>query len=351
MQTDPDAADHALFLYTEIETRRRQIEQLINDPSLGTAAVRANHLALYKVWKQWIDFAEARALPILERYSDEDRRMTRLCRELIANSSWPASLTPPIVGALSSEYYGSLLPFHIIYTPAAEGSGLLGIPDLCHEIAHLLARRELGALIGSFPSDLLSYFLDEKARVAAGQRPPAYGPKYDVAVREWAQRWLVEFVCDMVSAYVLGDSYGWQHLRLCAGGRNVAFVPSLGEQASHPADDARMRGIVAVLRGMGDDADADRLQTVWNEYLTVAGESKPTEFDLCYPATLIQALADQVRTACGALGLRPFTAAGSPDVEIPALLKEAWRRLREDPGAYRVWEEAQLSALWRRLGA
>lgn len=350
LPTDPDVNDHAVFLYAEIESQRREIDQLLTDPALGQPALRPNHLAMYKGWKQRLDLVEARILPVLERFSAEDRRMTRLSRELMLNVAWPSAHTPPIVGALSAEYYGSVPLFRVVYVPAAEGSGLLGIPDICHELAHLLYYAETATLLGTFPNELSAYFVSEKARVAAGQRPPEYGRLYDVAAREWVRHWAVEFVCDMVAVYAVGAPYAWQHLRLCVGGRNAAFTPSLGQRGSHPADAARMHGILAMLRGMGAGADADEVERVWNEYLIVAAEARPTEFDLCYPPTVIESLANQVRTACMSLHMRPFTAAGAPAVDIPGLLMEAWRHFRAYPATYRVWEEGQLAPLWKRLG-
>jgi hypothetical protein len=254
------------------------------------------------------------------------------------------------VGALSTEYYSSIPRFHVIFVPAVEATSLLGIADVCHELAHILSMQAAATLLGTFPTELATYFQTEKARVATGQRPPAYDGLYDIAVLEWARRWTLEFVCDMVATFVLGAAYAWQHMRLCVGGRNEAFTPNLGEVASHPADAARMRGILAILRRMGAGADADRIEQMWDDYLVVSGATAPAEFDLCYPPTLIESLAVNVQAGCATLGIRPFTAASDPAVDTVALLQAAWARFHADPKTYRVWEEQQLNDLWGRLG-
>jgi hypothetical protein len=305
---------------------------------------------MYKGWKQWIEFCEARVVPALERYSPDDRRMTRLCRELMSNSNWPPAMPRPLVAALAPDYYGSFPFFHVIYVPAAESTAILGWPDLAHELAHLLYQTEAISLVGDFPRRLATYISSEKALVAAKQRPPAYIPLYDIAREEWVRRWLGEFVCDMVSTYIIGAPYAWQHMRLCVGGRSAAHVPSLGGRGSHPADAARMYATLAVLRGMSAAAAADEIERAWIEYLGVAGERRPTEFDLCYPPALLDALAMSVRAACDHLGLRPFTTAGASEADVVGLAQEAWRRFRANPVGYRRWEEAELAALWLRLG-
>ncbi len=63
------------------------------------------------------------------------------------------------------------------------------------------------------------------------------------------------------------------------------------QAAYHPADEARLRGIIAVLEQMGAAEAVDRIISLWDNYLTVCGETLPSDYDVCYPQSLIEFLA------------------------------------------------------------
>jgi hypothetical protein len=263
---------------------------------------------------------------------------------------WP-TLTP-LVAALSSQYYWTMPDFNLICTPATEGTTLLGLPDLCHELGHILLLHYETTLTGDFIHELATYIEHEQRRVAAQQRPPEYRRLYNLLFAQWHDAWLREFVSDMIATYLVGPAFGWQHVRLCAGRSQDAYHPALGETAEHPADEARLRGVLAVLALMGAQEAGARIGALWRDYLAASGETSPADYEVCYPQTLIASLARHTVEVCRALGLRGFGPVIDPlgTDDIFALLDEAWERFLIDPQSYADWERQQLEKLQQSLG-
>jgi hypothetical protein len=135
----------------------------------------------------------------------------------------------------------------------------------------------------------------------------------------------------MVATYLVGPAYGWQHVRLCASTSSAAYHPTLGERADHPADEARLRDMVAVLTHMGATETGARITSLWNSYLDASRKSRPQDYEVCYPQTLLESLAKNVIAGCRSLGVRGFDQpAEGPPSHVPALLAEAWDRFLAD---------------------
>jgi hypothetical protein len=308
-----------------------------------------NHLQRYKRLNELAMLVESYPLLFVERYAERDKRLTRLCRRLTGQIGWP--LMPPLVGGFSSQYYWTMAPFGIICVPAAEESTLLGLPDLCHELGHILLLQEEQRFTQQFLVELAAYVVDEQRRVVAGQRASQYTALYAQLLAQWRDQWLREFVCDMIATYLVGPAFGWQHIRLCAGGTRSAYRPAFGETAEHPADEARLRGVVAVLGCLGLGGAGREIETLWADYLRLTGERRPPDYDRCYPDRLIQSLAVQTVAGCRAVGLRSIDQVANPHGDdIMGLIGEAWQRFLAEPGPYLQWERARLDEIWRDLG-
>jgi hypothetical protein len=349
LPVDSDVRDHALLTYQIVERVRRDVAQLLVDPSLGTPALLRNHLHLYQRWNELTSFVESYTLPYIERYAEPDQRLTWLCRRLAEQVHWPTPL--PLIAAFSNQYYWTVPDLNLICAPATEGMTLLGLPDLCHELGHILLHHE-ARFTGDFIRELAAYIAHEQRRVAAQQRPPEYQRLYDLLFAQWHDAWLQEFVADMVATYLVGAAFGWQHVRLCAGRSQDAYHPALGEASEHPADEARLRGVLAVLERLGAQEVGNEIDGLWHDYLAVSGETKPADYEVCYPQGLIDSLARHTVEGCRALGLRGFEQIVEPPKadNIPSLLGEAWKRFLADPRTYADWECEQLQVLWQDSG-
>jgi len=331
--------------YKEVESIRRQVAQVLQDESLGLSILLPNHLQIYRRWCERVSVIESYPFPFVERYAPSDRHLTRLCQRLTSQIGWP--LHPPLIAAFSNQYYWTMAEFNIICVPAAEGTTLLGLPDLCHELGHILHLAREEDLVGNFLKELASYIQQEQRRVVREQRPTEYRFLYTILFAQWEGSWLLEFVADMVATYLVGPAFGWQHVRLCASASSAAYHPTLGEQAEHPADEARLRGMVAVLTQMGAADAGARITSLWNSYLDASRETCPQDYEVCYPQTLLDSLAKAVIAGCRSLGVRSFDQ--PVEGSVPALLAEAWYRFLADAQTYPDWEREQIVALQQEL--
>ncbi len=347
---DPDLGDYSLSSYRLAEAVRRTASSLLDDSSLGVPSLLVNHLRTAQDLERRSKLIESYFVPFLERYGDTDRRVTRLCRRLAEQVRWP--LSPPLVLTFSSQYYWTVGAFNLISAPAAEGSSLLRLPDLCHEMAHILYEHNRTQLTSDFVQELANYVEQERKRATRGQRPREYLRLYDPLFAQWRDAWLVEFVADMIATYLVGTAFGWQHVRLCSGEGQAVYRPALGEASTHPADEARLRGVLAVLSRMGSSG-GPKIKALWDSYLMVHGEVRPADYDICYPQLLLESLADYVIVGCQALGLRAFhetNIPGNPHPDIPCLIMEGWDRFLENADAYAAWEKTCLGEVWASLG-
>ncbi len=285
---------------------------------------------------------ETRSLPIVSRFDEADRRLTRLCRRLCEEIGWSGPV--PIVGAFAQEYYWADPELLVIGAPELEARCLLGLPDLLHELGHHVYAHRRGALADGL-DQLLGAYLSRL------DRPPPPDPDFahDFA-RQWA-RWWDELWCDGFAAYVGGPAYGWQHVRLSASNPSHAFEPVLPATMEHPADDARLQLITATLRICDRGEDADDLDRVWAQFKDSSGESPddPDRYDACYPRELLADLAEAIAASCRTLGLRAF--ADQAPATALAAIDDAWAEFRARPEHYASFEHKRLERLWKELAA
>lgn len=341
----PDLADHVLAGYQAAESLRRDAERLLADPSLGAPALLENQLRFAQGLERLAKLIESYFLPFVERYGDADRQLTHLCHRLVDQIRWP--LPPPLVVAFSSQYYWTVAQFNLVCAPALEGVTLLRLPDLCHELGHILLEHRWAELVGSFVQELADYIEEERQRTDRGQRPPEYAKLYDHLFAQWRDAWLLEFTADMVATYLVGPAFGWQHVRLCAGEGQAVYHPALGETSTHPADEARLQGVLVVLSKMGS-TEGPQVKALWDSYTTVSREDRPADYEVCYPQSLLESLALHVIEGCQMIGLRNFredTVPGPAAPDIPILIRAAWERFLRDVDGYFAWEEARLAEL------
>ncbi len=175
---DPEVSDRALGAYQVVEQVRREVNSLLGSPGLSSPQLVPNHLQLYKRWYERVALAEYYPLPFIERYGEHDRRLTQLCRRAAEEIGW--TLPVPLVAAFSHQYFWTNPFFSLVNIPAVEGTSLLGMPDLFHELGHILLLHNHRELLGDFLNEVALYIDSERARVDAAQRPPEYRGKYDL---------------------------------------------------------------------------------------------------------------------------------------------------------------------------
>jgi hypothetical protein len=326
---------------------RREIAEGEEDPFVS--ALRYYHRAYDDLSKR-IGFCERFVLTPVEHHNS---RLTRVCQALTKEIRWPDDLGSSLVGAYADSEDGSywtIASLRVVGAPVGEAACLLGLPDLCHELGHHLAEAHRDDLTGEF--DRL--FAQHKAEMEELLAPQLHkwGVMLDQLVERWSKRWVYEFLADIIGAHLAGPEFGWQHIRLCASNPRLAgsdeFSVLIAE--SHPHDDVRMFAIAQALRSMGCVEEAEELDRMWHEYLETAMGARVRGHRFLYPDDLILELVRSTLEGCRRLGIRRFDEEGTADGSgIVPLMRDAWRRFRDDPSGYSVWERGQLDALWARL--
>jgi hypothetical protein len=342
----PETAAHALECYEILERARRDARDLRLDPSLGDHRFLGNYLGLFQRLAERVRLIEWFVVPFLVRFDAGDRILTRLARRIIAETALPVHFA--LVGGFSTEYYWTFAQYSVIAVPAGEGEFLLGLPDLCHELGHMLMDVQETTLLGGFPTRLAAHVRSQEIRMKADQRPPQYVSDYLAHFRHWDEDWVLEFACDMVGTYLAGPAFGFQHVRLSATLAQSPYYPTLGEAAEHPADGARLEGIIAVLEELSDAAGAVAVRDMWSRYITMQSDVEPADYSTSYPVSLVSDLARTVAAGCRTFGIKSYQQAAPSDVI--RIMLEAWDNFRANPDAHGSYEDATVSRLKNELG-
>lgn len=337
--------DYIEEIYAGADQILTEIEALLRDPDLGNARLLPNQFFAFSRLAEKLSGIEWHPLSAITRYDDTDTYMGCLCALLARQINYPIAC--PLVSGFSGNYYGAIPPYRLIRVPATEHLFLLGLPDMCHEMGHIVFYNYKGDFLGRFLSTITSYIRDEKARRISEGASPRYQELYDRLEADWKDRWTTEFTCDMIATFMVGPAFGHTHLRLCCSLDPDIFRPGFGESSTHPSGEARLRAITAMLRVMGLNNDAKLIQDQWARYLVVDGGRKPMEYDLCYPDMLVDSLTREVHNGCMKVGLVSYKdqKASDNDLNLPLLLNEAWTVLLSDTRNYANWEAEQIKRL------
>lgn len=322
---------------------------LQNEPLYYLA--KLEHQALY----ERIALIEGQAIPVLLGYDDHDHRFGQIVAALIREIGFPLDLTP-IVTTKSDQYYWSHPELRLIGVPIGDIGGILGWPDLIHELGHLLlfAHPEL---LNDFTPLVNRHFKNERdmlVDIGGSERDNQW---LALAQLKWGEKesgtWRVELAADSIATFFVGPSFGWQHVRLAANSGNDPYDPSPGQTVKdHPADQARLEGIVSMVRILGLKKDAEDIAHRWSSLLRDGLYKQPPQgFQSFYPQPLLEALAQNLYDGCKNLGLRPFIdQEGRGNPGIVTTIDQAWRMFNSDPTRFKSFEQDAIGHLHSILG-
>lgn len=303
---------------------------LLESDDLDRADLATNNLATVRRLTEALTLVEAFALAAKERYSTADARVTGILAKTLRAAKWP--LDPPPVLLLSKEGYWTQPQFGLIYAPAAEDSTLLGLPDLAHEVGHLLLASDDRAMLVQL-QDVVS-----GALLAAGDARLA-PDDVDLRGSAWIRAWTREFAADVIAAYLVGPAYLWQHLRLSIQLGRDPYLPLLGGGGSHPAPGARFECAAKPLTAFG--VDLSSVRSAWDE-LQARSRIAPPLYAAVYPDDVLAVLAKATTQACQDRRILSFQQA--PQRGLVRAMNEAWQRF-SDPEDWRDWDAKTLERL------
>jgi len=258
---------------------------------------------------------------------------------------------PPIVSTISNHdyYYWAVPYFEIIALPSGEEHSLLNLPDMYHEIGHLLHSMFGGKSCEISAAIIDKHFAKEIVRVIDEGTAAHFQKSLDIAKYLWEASWMEEFTCDLVGTYMTGGAYAWTNLKLLSTGHGSTKIFEYSH--SHPADEARMRIIILMLEKLGLLDDRDKVEAAWKVFLKDTEVFKPNDYSLLYPPKLLQQIVDEFYEFyqnADLVSYSEFISMGSNS--ISQLLNNAWHNAQTYPANYFDYETKSIADLKASYG-
>lgn len=265
-------------------------------------------------------------------------------------------LTPPCVSCISTNYY-YFHPFtNVIFVPIGETEFLLHLPDVFHELGHVVLENRKNELrlnelnkkyeeiiekVTKFYQELLS----KKARETGPERIPMIIMH---AHSQWKDYWIEEFFSDLFALYTLGPAYAWSHIHLSTKKSEDIYDFSIVLPQRHPSDDSRMKMLLFGLDLLGFKDTAKIISEKWEKLPIVANFKPGMYYHYGYSEQLMKEIARLVFEGLKNSGffiISPENLTKLKDDSIIKLLTQSWGRFWEEPDDYRKWEEEKIKKL------
>ncbi|MCI0639573.1 MAG: hypothetical protein L0Y72_18160 [Gemmataceae bacterium] len=328
----------------QMESRARRAALLsasiLKDPDLHDPIFSQNFYLDFRDIARLVQGLEHLPLLVLRRFDEQDLAMTRIVLRICQEAGYPYS--PPICSCLSSQYFWTMPDMDLIFVPALEPYRLLGMPDIYHELGHIILFREEKRFKALLVGEVEKQF-DLVRKEAEHASWAAESIEELEAVRHlWRSSWWVEFGADLIATFLVGPSFGWCNIRTCTSLGGELFRGS----ESHPPDDARAIAIGKMLDKIGATDDAFAIGRRWSELLALSGENAPQRYDTFFPERLFESFCELVMSSCLNVGLKQWTPASTQGDNVVAHLHRTWSEFRERPESFTDFERDAL----RRLG-
>jgi len=218
------------------------------------------------------------------------------------------------------------------------------LPDLFHEIGHLIFLQYKQFLIGNIESEISRYYQEEIQRVVDEQRDTSLIDVFREKLARWINGWIEEFTCDLIATFLVGYSYAWTNLKLStlSCGKNKLYT----DYSSHPSDESRMRAVFIMLDKMGFKKETNNVVQSWKGFLNSVQNVKPPYYNFIFPNVLIENLVINVLKGCNDIGLINFIEqANNIDNPISKILNDAWNKLLTQADSFEKWEKEIISKI------
>jgi hypothetical protein len=326
----------------ELDNIIGRLRALQKSPAAGSPALHHARLRQFKRAIADLDHIETTAITVLNRAQKDDHHANRLLYRICQEIGYP--LVTPTVTTLSTRYFYIDTKLNLMFIPPAEGSFLLHLPDLYHELGHPLLTHQDHPVLDRLRTQYLEcmahihdYFAAQRAKEELRRGPRGFKDQIDLWELLWSKYWMTEFFCDLYAVLTLGPAFAWAHLHLYLKMGGHAFaLPDGIRNFSHPADDARMRAILEALRRAGFQNEAAEINRRWQDALGLTTDAAPPDYMHCYPSELITFVVD--KAAKGVADMECRLARPSTSDPIHLMLNQAWQHFWAEPGNYHKWE-------------
>jgi hypothetical protein len=323
--------------FQELNILYKRIKNDIDSGDLEVSELNSYYLRNYSILYGEFQLLDAYKYQVILNYSETESYLNKKVSLIYDQIRCLQSL--PVVTTLTNteEYYWAHPLYNIIAVPPGEEKSLLNLPDLFHEIAHFIFEQYGEDLIEEFLNELKCYYDEKKREVDDEDRGQNLIDFFSGIQDKWEKRWVEEFACDMIGTYLTGAAYGWTNLKIASFGANQKTTYEPFEY--HPSDEARMRGIFAMLNQLGLRDELQELEKSWDHFLGLINVSPKNYYDDYFPQELIESLAQYVYEGCQDIDIASYNEQRNEiDRPVSLIINEAWEKIREHPEGYNKWE-------------
>lgn len=344
-------ASLANFANTEIGTIIDALDDLLGDPDYSDVKNLRSKFSRFKLLSRNLSNIENIVIAAISRKSDDDDFVNKLVQQICNEINYP--LPPPVASCLSQKYYHIYSSYGLICIPLLESEFVLHIPDLYHELGHPLIERDnpkveaFQSNLGYFNLSVKKHFDEEIKRreinkITVDKNDPIY-----IYKDSWAQKWSVEFFCDLFATYTLGPAYLWSNLHMCTKMSWEVYKTPTHEISTHPAGDARMRCCIFALEAIGFIEEAKAIKIKWEEFINVVGQQRSDEYAIAFPEKLLRSAAEFCLTGIKQINCQLSTPTTSDKVN--RLLNDSWNQFWKAPQNFYEWERAAVTSFKQTL--
>lgn len=335
---------------TNINTLIGQLKWLKEDSVFANSQNQPERVRKFKRIVSELDFLETVALVALKKAENEDHQLNALLDRACREVSYPSPI--PVVTTLSQNYFHIYPDLRLLCVPLIEGSFLLHLPDLYHELAHPLLSEVNDPLVEPFQKQFAStlreclvYVRTEQTKNDRRNAPAKNRFMLRAWESSWAKFWLTEFYCDLFAVLVVGPAFAWSHLHLAVKRGGDAYGLPEFSPTSHPADDARMRAMLYGLELIGFSQDGKNIRQAWTQINESLGTQPEPEYSWCYPNDLLKRIASDALAATRAINCQIVSTKGSSET-VGGCLNLAWTKFWDDPALFPQWEKSEVKRLF-----
>ena len=323
---------------TFFNDRKKEVEKIINSGDLKNKFLNHQFLDMYYKLRDLTDEGIGYYYNGLINYNSGGRNFEKfICQvytEIFGEEFTEDDNTPFVLTFNDDRYFWVEPSYNIIGISNLHKSSLLSLPDLYHEIGHIIygLPNVKETIIGDFPS-----FVKRKyQRVFNTIRNIDDKSKQEVREGQnlWNSDWLEEYCCDLLATYLAGESYAYANLKLSCFEDNNPFSYSY----SHPSNDSRTKIIIMLLNKMG--RDTSNISDIWKNYLSnQRSTQKHPYYSYLFYEDLLEELTNQFIKNIDKINLLSFIEQKREDKNpISKILNDAWHKILSNPSSYSEWE-------------
>lgn len=327
-----------------LDELKKEIQSLLNSGDLDVEGLASYNIIRYNTFHERLMMIELFRYLVIVNYGPPEeyfkKKINRIYKEVNCLQKQPIVTTI----SNSENYYWALPTYDIIAVPTGEERNLLNLPDIYHEMGHLIYNQYEPYLKKKIEELIGQYYQAEIQSVVDLDRDPQLITFFRDKNAKWVSGWVMEFTCDFIATYLVGPAYAWTNLKLTTLSSSKDRIYT--DSPSHPSDESRMRGIFFILHLMGHDVELIQIQQYWDEFLNVTGNPVPGNYHFTFPQQLIEQLGRNVFEGSQSIDLRMYTDQvkefGNP---ISKILNDAWQELFNNPVNFPSWEQDRINQI------